>query len=641
MRFSVLGVGTELTTGQIANTNAQWISKRLQEFGAPVSAHLTVPDDRALILAGLETLAKVSEVIFVTGGLGPTSDDFTRELVAQWTEKKLIFHQAQFERLQKLLSARNLKLKEGHKQECFFPDPCVVLNNPVGTANGFWVKKNEIQIVVLPGPPKEIEGIWYEDLQAPLQTWMKDIDPQITASWDCQGLPESEVSSLVEPLLSDCPFEKAYRVHLPFIEFKLTYPRSRQNEAEPFLRSITETLKPYTGGDLFSTGNKDIAPENILYFDYCSTTPCDPQVVEAMNPYFLRRYGNSINTSHGLGLQSERAVESSRKTIAQLLKCKSSEIYFTSGSTESNNSALRGVVEFHFKKNPHEKIHILTAATEHKSVLTTLQRLQQIFPEFLEVTVLPVRKNGCVSLEDFKNSVKASTKMVALMWVNNELGAIHPIDQIATICEERKILLHVDATQAIGKVSVQLDTTKISSMAVSAHKIYGPKGVGLWYIRDGSSLPSMLFGGGHERGQRAGTLNVPGIVGFAKAFELIIRFSEIEGQKAKTLRQQILQGLRESNVGFQINGDYESNPALAVPHILSLTFEKLKSAEFQGVAYSKGSACTTDLPEMSHVLSALHFDQAQAEKTFRFCLGRSTRAEDCQKLLSLILKNTL
>jgi cysteine desulfurase len=636
MRFSVLGVGTELTTGQISNTNAQWISKRIQEFGAVMTSHMTVPDERSLIVTALNNLAALSDVIFVTGGLGPTSDDFTRELISEWSGAELVYHPEQYDRLLKLLATRNLKPKEGHKQECFFPKGALILNNPVGTANGFLLKAKGKDVVVLPGPPKEIEGIWFQDLQAPLKAWMKDIDPLITASWDCMGLPESEVAAMVEPLLVGCPFEKAFRVHLPYIEFKLTYHRSKSEQATPYLQALTAALMPYTGGDLFSTGQAQVAPENILYFDYCATTPCEPQVLEAMAPYHNRRFGNSINTLNPMGLQAEKAVETSRKTIAGILNCKASELVFTSGSTESNNLALRGTLDYWFKKDPSTPIHFITANTEHKSVLATVQKLQEVFPRFLEYDVLRVQKDGRVLASDLAAKIKPNTKLVTLMWVNNEMGAIHPIHEIAQICQAKGIPLHVDGTQAPGKVKVDFAETPVSMMSMSGHKIYGPKGVGLFFTRQKTPFLPIQLGALHERGLRAGTVNVPGVVGLAKAFELVQRNGPADIEKAKSHRRFLLEGLKAAGIPFRVNGNFEADESSAVPQILNLSFQTEKLLQLPGVAFSRGSACGSDQPEVSHVFQALGLNLKEADRTFRISLGRGTTMLDCEKLLQII-----
>lgn len=634
--FSVLGVGTEITTGQIANTNAQWISKRLQELGAPLTAHMAVPDDRALILQAITTLATLSDVIFVTGGLGPTSDDFTRDLITEWVGKKLIFNEALFANLKERLASRNLKVREGHKQECFFPEGSEVLINPVGTAHGFVVQAKGKVLVALPGPPREIEGIWNQSLPTWIEIWTEGLDPQITASWDCMGLPESEVSSLVEPLLTKCPFVKAYRVHLPYIEFKLTYPKSKTAQALPFLQAVTESLSPYTGGDLYKTGTPDVAPENSLYFDFASTSPCEPQVVEAMTPYWNRRFGNSSNSLSSLGRQADKVVEGARKTIGGYLHCEPEEIVFTSGASESNNMALRGTLDYWFQKDPGAKIHFITANTEHRSVLNTFLRLQEIFPKFLEIDILPVSAEGSLDPGLLEKTLKPYTKLVSLMWVNNEIGALHPIPEIAKICEAHKVPLHVDATQAIGKVPFSLQETPITFLSMSAHKIYGPKGVGLAFQRKGALLLPFIYGGSHERGWRAGTLNVPGIVGMAKAFDLSYRTPEVDLKKIVELRAYVLKSLKDRGLEFEVAGGFEKNPKAAVPHVISLTLKASKAIEFNGLEYSKGSACRNDKIEMSHVLKAIHKTEKAAENTFRFSLGRHTTFQECNKLVDLI-----
>jgi len=244
---AILGVGTEVTTGQISNTNAQWLSKQLWTLGIPTSVQTAVPDDWDLIHQALVDCHKTADLLFVTGGLGPTTDDFTREVISKWSNLPLSFDPEAWTTLVGKIQARGVLVKDMHRQECFFPQGARVLNNPVGTASGFHLSlPNSKHVFVLPGPPKEIHGIWQDHIQSWLTDWARQIDPGLTWSWDNVGLPESEIATRVEEVLKGCPFEKAYRVHLPYVEFKLSARRSQQAEAAPWLQKITDVLAPWT-----------------------------------------------------------------------------------------------------------------------------------------------------------------------------------------------------------------------------------------------------------------------------------------------------------------------------------------------------------------------------------------------------------
>lgn len=247
-RVSVLGIGTELTSGQILNRNASWISGRLASQGVQTSGHWTVPDDRALIQRLLDLAAEVSDVIFITGGLGPTTDDFTREEIAKWTGLELEWHEPTWTHIRERLESRGLQVRDSQKQQCYYPRGAVVLTNSQGTAHGFRVsaRSPEKTLVVLPGPPREIEAIWRDHLEAWLPTQFPELDPWITRSWDTIGIPESTVAELTEEALRGSNFEKGYRVHLPYVEVKLSYPKSRAHEAERWVQKVTEALAPIT-----------------------------------------------------------------------------------------------------------------------------------------------------------------------------------------------------------------------------------------------------------------------------------------------------------------------------------------------------------------------------------------------------------
>ncbi len=242
LTVSVLGIGTELTTGQILNRNSSWISEKLKALGLETRLHLTIPDDRPLILDSLNMCAANSDLIFVTGGLGPTSDDFTRDLIAQWTNQKMVWHEPSWQHIQDRLKPRGIAVKEIQKQQCYFPEHAEIFVNRLGTANGFAVEHQNKQVFVLPGPPKEIEGIWIDHLKARFEDLTKDTDRLITKSWDTIGLPESEVAEAAEAALRNCDYEKGYRVHLPYVEFKLTYNKSKALEAKKWIAKIEDSL---------------------------------------------------------------------------------------------------------------------------------------------------------------------------------------------------------------------------------------------------------------------------------------------------------------------------------------------------------------------------------------------------------------
>lgn len=246
MNISVLGIGTELTTGQIHNSNAQWISSRLHEMGIRTSAHLVVPDNEDLILHALAFCQERSDIVFVTGGLGPTSDDFTRDVISKWAGRELIWDSASWKHIQDRLQSRGIPAGEIQKQQCYFPEGSIILTNREGTANAFHLTHKGKDIYVLPGPPREIASIWEDHISSEIKERAKDIDPLITRSWDTIGLPESEIASWLEDSLRGCPFEKAYRVHLPLVEFKLTHSKSQEQDAQKWVEAIEKTIGPFT-----------------------------------------------------------------------------------------------------------------------------------------------------------------------------------------------------------------------------------------------------------------------------------------------------------------------------------------------------------------------------------------------------------
>lgn len=369
-----------------------------------------------------------------------------------------------------------------------------------------------------------------------------------------------------------------------------------------------------------------------IYLDYNATTPCAPEVIEAMLPYFGDHFGNAASKSHPYGWMAENAVEMAREQIANLIGAQSKEIIFTSGATEAINLAIKGI--FDLKKG--EKQHFITCQTEHKAVLDTFKSIES---EGAEVTYLPVDRMGEIDLEQLKIAILPHTKMIALMWANNETGVIYPIEEIKKIAEERDIILFSDGVQAAGKIP--LSVKGIHMMAISAHKLYGPKGVGALYIRHNHPLPkplSQIDGGGHEKGFRSGTLNVPGIVGFGKAAELRLKEMESEGRRLEILRNKLESKVLEFPDTF-LNGVQKER----LPHVTNIAFAGVEGVELlqkinQKIAVSSGSACTSISPKPSHVLRAMGLDSDLGRSSIRFSLGKETTETDIDSTIGWVKK---
>jgi cysteine desulfurase len=365
-------------------------------------------------------------------------------------------------------------------------------------------------------------------------------------------------------------------------------------------------------------------PKLPVYMDNQATTQVDPRVLEAMLPYFTEKYGNAASRNHEFGWKAEEAVENARGQIARLINASPKEIVFTSGATESDNLALKGAAEFHRAKGN----HIITQATEHKAVLDVCKRLETIG---CEVTYLPVAKDGRVSLDDLRRSITPKTTLISIMYANNEIGVVQPIAEIGKIAKQAGVLFHTDAVQAIGKISVDVERDAIDLLSISAHKLYGPKGVGALYVRRKNprvQLAPMIDGGGHERGLRSGTLNVPGIVGLGKACEIAAKEMTDESARLSALRGKLKDGILSRLDETTINGSMEHR----LPGNLNLSFAGVEGdALLMGindVAISSGSACTSATLEPSHVLSALGVPEELAHSSIRFGLGRFNTAED-------------
>ncbi|MCZ6580300.1 MAG: IscS subfamily cysteine desulfurase [Nitrospirales bacterium] len=371
-----------------------------------------------------------------------------------------------------------------------------------------------------------------------------------------------------------------------------------------------------------------------IYMDYHSTTPCDPRVVDAMLPFFTEKFGNSASRNHSFGWESEEAVELARKQIARLIHADSKELVFTSGATESDNLALKGVVEMYRQKGD----HIITSATEHRAVIDPAKALEK---KGIKVTYLSVEKTGRVNPDDVRNAITDKTILISLMLANNEIGTIHPIKEIGKIAKEKGILFHCDATQGVGKIPVDVQELGVDLMSFSAHKIYGPKGIGALYVRRKAPrvrLVPMLDGGGHERGMRSGTIPVPLVVGFGKACELCEQEMATESIRIAAMRDRLEEGINASLEESYLNG----HPTERLPGNLNISFAYVEGeALLMGVkeiALSSGSACTSATLEPSYVLRALGVGSDLAHSSIRFGLGRFTTNEEVEYTIERMIK---
>ena len=370
-----------------------------------------------------------------------------------------------------------------------------------------------------------------------------------------------------------------------------------------------------------------------IYMDYHATTPMDPRVFEAMKPYFMETFGNAASRNHSFGWQAEEAVEKSRKQIADLVGATTKEIVFTSGATESNNLALKGVAEMYAEKGN----HIITPATEHKAVLDTCKRLEK---NGIRVTYLPVQQNGLVDLEMLKEAITDKTILVSVMYANNEIGVIQPMAEIGKIAKAKGVLVHSDATQAVGKVPVNVIKDNIDLMSMSGHKIYGPKGVGALYVRRRSprvQITAQMDGGGHERGMRSGTLNVPGIVGLGEACAICQAEMPEESKRMAYLRDKLRGKLEAELDEVYINGTMEHR----LPSNLNISFAYVEGESLlmgiNDVAVSSGSACTSATLEPSYVLKALGAGDDLAHSSIRFGLGRFNTEEEVDYVAAKVI----
>jgi cysteine desulfurase len=360
-----------------------------------------------------------------------------------------------------------------------------------------------------------------------------------------------------------------------------------------------------------------------IYLDNNATTPMDPRVLEAMTPFFIEHFGNAASRSHSFGWEAEEAVNYGREQVANFIGADTKEIIFTSGATEAINLAMKGVFEAYASKGN----HVITATTEHKAVLDTCKHLEKLGGD---ITYLPVDNKGLVNIEQLQAAVKSTTILIAIMYANNETGTIQPIREVSAIAKRYGILFLTDATQAVGKIPVDVIKDGIDIMAFSAHKMYGPKGTGALYLRRKNprvKIIAQIDGGGHERGVRSGTLNVPGIVGFGKACNICMAEMENESQRMSAMRDKLEKALLSLN-GTSINGDTRHR----LPHVSNISFSDVESESLmlgisKNIAVSSGSACTSATLEPSHVLRAMGVDDALARSSLRFSLGRFTTDE--------------
>jgi cysteine desulfurase len=371
-----------------------------------------------------------------------------------------------------------------------------------------------------------------------------------------------------------------------------------------------------------------------IYFDNHATTPTDPRVVDAMLPYFTEKFGNAASRNHSFGWEAEKAVDNARKQIADLIGATTKEIVFTSGATESDNLAIKGVAEMYAEKGN----HIITAATEHKAILDTCKKLEK---HGYRVTYLPVKADGLVDLDMLRESITDKTILISLMYANNEIGVIQPVKEIGKIAHEKGVLFHTDGVQAVGKVPVNVIQDNIDLMSMSAHKIYGPKGVGALYVRRKSprvQITAQMDGGGHERGMRSGTLNVPGIVGMGEACGICQREMPEESKRLRHLRDKLRSTFERELDEVFINGSMEHR----LPHNLNMSFAYVEGESLlmgiNDVAVSSGSACTSATLEPSYVLKALGVGDDLAHTSIRFGLGRFNTEEEVDYVAGRVIE---
>lgn len=374
----------------------------------------------------------------------------------------------------------------------------------------------------------------------------------------------------------------------------------------------------------------DITPGRPVYMDYSATTPVDPRVLDTMIPYLTEQFGNPASRSHQFGWEAETAVETARKHVADLLGADPREIVWTSGATEGNNLAIKGAANFYAERGK----HIITQKTEHKAVLDTCRELER---QGFEVTYLDVNNDGLVSIEALRAAIRPDTILVSIMLVNNEIGVIQPAEEIGRTCRERGVLFHCDAVQAAGKIPIDVNKLNVDLLTVTAHKVYGPKGIGALYVRRKPRvrIEAQIHGGGHERGMRSGTLPTHQIVGMGEAFRLAKLEFEEEAARVGKLRDQLLSGLSKLDEVY-VNGSLQSR----IAHNLNVSFNFVEGESLimgmKGIAVSSGSACTSASLEPSFVLRALGRSDELAHSSIRFTMGRFTTSQDIETVINQV-----
>ncbi|MBI5158648.1 cysteine desulfurase [Candidatus Micrarchaeota archaeon] len=371
-----------------------------------------------------------------------------------------------------------------------------------------------------------------------------------------------------------------------------------------------------------------------IYLDHAATTPVDKRVLKAMLPFFTKTFGNSASM-HSFGLEAEKALDEAREKLAQALSCTKEEVFFTSGGTESDNLAILGTVR-RFKREGKGK-HIITTQIEHHAVLHAIQHLER--KEGFSVTYLPVSKDGFVSVSSVENAITPETILISIMHANNEIGSIQPIKQIGELARRKSILFHTDAVQTFGKLSTNVNDLNVDLLSASSHKLYGPKGVGLLFVRKGTPIESINFGGGHERGLRSGTENISGIVGFAEASRLAQENLEKEAEREKRLRDKLIHGVLKVE-GSWLNGSRENR----LPNNANFGFDFIEGEGIvlylsdRGIAASTGSACSSHDLKPSHVLTAIGLPPEKAHSSLRLTLGRSTKPKHVSYTIEKIIE---
>ena len=374
-----------------------------------------------------------------------------------------------------------------------------------------------------------------------------------------------------------------------------------------------------------------------IYLDYNATTPTDPRVLEAMLPYFTDHFGNPANTLNAYGWAAENAVKKAAQQVAGLIHCQPNEITWNAGATEGNNSVVFGLIRKLKKENPDQVIHLITSNAEHWSILNSFKAAEQF--EKVITTYIPVNTDGVVTADELKKHLRPETKLVSLIWVNNEIGSINPVAELSALCQANEIYFHTDATQAVGKIEVNLEKSKIHFLTFSAHKFYGPKGVGVLYARAHQptvEIEPFILGGGQQNGRRSGTLNVPAIVGAGVAAEICVKEMNDDAARTKKFCEKIYVNLKEKFSSLKLNGPELSirspiNLSLVMPQSIDLVLPALS-----GLAFSQGSACHTGETSSSHVLTAIGRSEEEAQRTIRLSLGRYSKENEIDEAIRLI-----